>query len=92
MDISVCIQLFSDITFNTLLVPTYPSGISDGPDSKTGTAVRDCNPQRLLLFDVMRKVGIIHRVVIFQATEEKSDCVSEVHGKKVFSLLLSNLE
>lgn len=94
MDISVCIQPFSDITFNTLLVAIYPLGISDGPDSKTGTAVRVCSPLRLLLFEVMRKVGLIHRVVIFQATEEKSDCVPEVHGKKIFafSLLLSNLE
>lgn len=92
--IKVCIQLFSDTTFNTLLVPIYLSDILDGPDSKTGTAVRVCSPQRLLLFDVMRKVGLVHRVVIFQAMEEKSDCVSEIHGKKIlaFSLLLSNLE
>lgn len=92
--IKVCIQLSKDTTFNTPLVPIYLSDISDGPDSKTGTAVRVCSPQRLLLFDVMRKVGLVHRVVIFQVMEEKSDCVPEVHGKKIlaFSVLLSNLE
>lgn len=76
------------------LVPIYLSGISDGPDSKTGTAVRVCSPQRLLLFDVMRKVGLVHRVIIFQAMEQMSDCVPEVHVEKIlaFSLLLPNLE
>lgn len=92
--IEVCIWLSKDTTFNTPLVPIYLSDISDGPDSKTGTAVRVCSPQRLLLFDVMRKVGLVHRVVIFQVMEEKSDCVPEVHGKKIlaFSVLLFNLE
>lgn len=92
--IEVCIWLSKDTTFNTPLVPIYLSDISDGPDSKTGTAVRVCSPQRLLLFDVMRKVGLVHRVVIFQVMEKKSDCVPEVHGKKIlaFSVLLFNLE
>lgn len=88
-----CIKVFIHATFNTLLVPIYLSDISDGPDSKTGTAERSA-ACRVLLFDVMRKVGLIHRVVIFQAMEEKSDCVPEVHGKKIliFAVLLSNLE
>lgn len=70
--IKVCIQLFNDTTFNIFLVEIYLSDISDGPDSKTGTAIRACSPQRLLLFDVMKKVALVHRVVIFQAMEEKS--------------------
>lgn len=92
--IKVCSQLFNDTTVKTLLVPIYLSDISDGPDSKTGTAVRVCSPQRLLLFDVMRKLGLVHRVLIFQKMEEMSDCVTELHGKKIlaFSPLLSNLE
>lgn len=56
---------FNDTVVKTLFVPIYLSDISDGPDSKTGTAVRVCSPQRLLPFDVMRKVGLVYRVLIF---------------------------
>lgn len=85
--IKVCIQLFNDTTFNIFLVEIYLSDISDGPDSKTGTAIRACSPQRLLLFDVMKKVALVHRVVIFQAMEEKS--VSQKFMERKYLYFLS---
>lgn len=83
--IKVCIQLFNDTTFNILL-PIYLSDISDGLDSKTRTAIRVSGPQRLLLFDVVKKVALLHRVVIFQAMEEKS-VSQKLMGKKYLYFL-----
>lgn len=76
--IKVCIQLFNDTTFNTLLVPIY---LSDRADSKTGATIRICSPQRLLLFDVMKKSGINSQGSNIPSNGGKA-CVPEVHGMK----------